>query len=100
MVDCIEAWKGITITGSNGKHKLSELERLVENKSPTATPTTSPTQSPPRVAQPVPRVDDKSMRIKKSCQGKAREKHCRNLLINSLAQPLYQLCVQRWKPKQ
>ena len=47
MADCTAVLKGIT--SSNGKHKLRDLERLVETKSPTATPT--------RV-QPVLRMDE------------------------------------------
>ena len=58
MAICIEAWKGIA--NSNGSHELRELERLVENKSPTSTPATSPMQPSQRVAQPALRVDNKT----------------------------------------
>ena len=55
MPDCIAVLKGVT--NSNGKHKLCELERLVDTKSPTATPTPSQAQPPPMM-QPAPRVNE------------------------------------------
>ena len=76
MADCIEVWEGIT--NSNGSHELLELERLVKNKSPILTPTTSPAQPSPRVAKPVPRVDNKTNENKRITRSIQRTMHGSN----------------------